>query len=51
MYRIPKDKVEDILCMLGERNYMELHNALTDAEDELRIMKYLQHPIRKYPEL
>ena len=42
-------KVEDILCMFGEIDYMELHNALTDAIDELRIMKYLQHPIIKYP--
>ena len=42
-------KVEDILCMFGEDNYTELHNALTDAQDELRIMKYLQHSIKKYP--
>lgn len=44
-------KVEDILHMFGERNYEELHNALTDATDELRIMRYLRHPISKYPEL
>lgn len=42
-------KVEDILNMFGEEKYMELHNALTDAFDELRIMKYLRHPINKYP--
>lgn len=42
-------KVEDILFMFGENNYIELHNALTDATDELRIMKYLQHSIAKYP--
>ena len=44
-------KVEDILCMLGKSDYMELHNALTDATDELRIMRYLKHPISKYPVL
>ncbi len=42
-------KVEDILCMFGEDDYSELHNALTDAVDELRIMNYLQHGIAKYP--
>lgn len=42
-------KVEDILCMFGESDYTEKHNALTDAIDELRIMKYLQHPISMYP--
>ena len=36
-------KVEDILSMFGEDNYIELHNALTDAQDELRIMGYLRH--------
>ena len=35
--------------MFGEDDYMELHNALTDAMDELRIMSYLQHAIDKYP--
>lgn len=44
-------KVEDILCMFGEKGYTELHNALTDAIDELRIMNYLNHPIKKYPKL
>jgi len=42
-------KVEDIMYLFGEHDYMELHNALTDAEDELRIMKYLRHSINKYP--
>ena len=42
-------KVQDILCMFGEKNYTELHNALTDAEDELRIMSYLQCSINEYP--
>lgn len=41
--------VENILWMFGECDYIELHNALIDATDELRIMRYLQHPIRKYP--
>lgn len=44
-------KVEDIMCMFGEDDYRELHNALTDAVDELRIMSYLNHPIRMYPSL
>ena len=44
-------KVENILWMFGEKNYRELHNALTDAADELRIMRYLQHSIWQYPVL
>ncbi len=44
-------KVEDILCMFGEDDYTELHNALTDAMDELRIMNYLKHSIKNYPRL
>lgn len=44
-------KVENILCMFGEHDYREQHNALTDAVDELRIMKYLKHSIDKYPVL
>ena len=44
-------KVGDILHLFGEHDYYELHNALTDAVDELRIMKYLRHSIRKYPVL
>ncbi len=43
--------VENILSMFGERDYRELHNALTDAVDELRIMKYLGHGIGRYPSL
>lgn len=42
-------KVEDILHMFGENGYTELHNALTDAMDELRIMSYLQHSVDMYP--
>lgn len=41
--------VEDIMRMFGESDYSEIHNALTDAQDELRIMKYLNYPISKYP--
>lgn len=44
-------KVDDILCMFGEDDYMEIHNALTDAIDELRIMNYLKHSIKNYPRL
>ena len=44
-------KVGDILCMFGEDDYTELHNALTDAMDELRIMNYLKHSIKNYPRL
>lgn len=41
--------VDDILRMLGEKNYSEIHNAMTDATDELRIMKYLGYPVGEYP--
>jgi hypothetical protein len=41
--------VQNILNMFAETDYMELHNALTDAQDELRIMSYLRHSISKYP--
>lgn len=44
-------KVGDMMVMFGEERYCELHNALTDAVDELRIMKYLQHSIHRYPRL
>ena len=44
-------RVEDMMVMFGEKRYCELHNALTDAVDELRIMKYLRHSIHKYPKL
>lgn len=44
-------KVGDILVMFGEKKYRELHNALTDAADELRIMKYLGHSVCSYPRL
>lgn len=44
-------KVEDILCIFGEDDYTELHNVLTDAMDELRIMNYLKYSIKNYPRL
>ncbi len=41
--------VESIYRMLSkQRQYRELHNALTDAVDELTIMKLLNHEIGKY---
>ena len=41
--------VEDILKMLSKnRRYSETHNAVLDAEDELRIMKLLGHGINEY---
>ncbi|WP_242988583.1 hypothetical protein [Acetobacterium sp. KB-1] len=41
--------VETIYRMLSkELAYCELHNALTDAIDELTIMKLLNHEIGKY---
>ena len=41
--------VEAILKMLsGNRRYRETHNAVLDAEDELRIMQLLGHEISEY---
>ena len=41
--------VEDILKMLSRNNrYRETHNAVTDAEDELKIMKLLGYEISEY---
>lgn len=41
--------VESVYRMLSEElEYCELHNALTDAIDELMIMKLLNHEIGKY---
>lgn len=41
--------VEDILRMLsGNNRYRETHNALTDAEDELAIMRMLGYGISAY---
>ena len=42
--------VESIMRMIhGDRNYSEVHNALCDAEDELKIMQMLGHRIKEYP--
>lgn len=39
-------------CMLqimrADNSYLELHNALTDAADELDVMRLLKHPIECY---
>lgn len=41
--------VESVYRMLSEElQYCELHNALTDAMDELMIMKLLDHEMGKY---
>ena len=41
--------VEDILKMLSkDRRYRETHNAVSDAEDELKIMQLLGHEIGQY---
>lgn len=41
--------VEDIYRMLsGDRGYHELHNALTDAADELKIMRLLNIDVKGY---
>ena len=41
--------VENILKMLsGDKRYSETHNAVLDAEDELRIMRLLGYGIKEY---
>lgn len=41
--------VEDVLQMLSRNNrYCETHNAVTDAEDELKIMKLLGYEVSEY---
>ncbi len=41
--------VEAVLKMLsGDKRYRETHNAVSDAEDELRIMQLLGHEISVY---
>ena len=41
--------VEDVLRMLGEnKSFTETHNAVLDAEDELKIMQLLGHEIEQY---
>ena len=44
--------VEPVMRLLsGDQRYEEVHNALCDAEDELRIMQLLGHDIDRYPVL
>lgn len=43
--------VESMLHIFGEKNYCEVHNALEDAMDELRIMKYLDYSVKMYSKL
>ena len=44
--------VENIYRMLSEdMAYCEMHNALTDAVDELEIMKLLNHDLGKYTQI
>lgn len=41
--------VEPMLRLLsGNRTYHELHNAMTDAYDELEILRLLNHPMNDY---
>ena len=41
--------VEPMLQLLsGNRTYHELHNAITDAFDELEILRLLEHPLENY---
>ena len=43
--------VENIMRMFGNSDYIESHNALLDARDELEIMRLLGYPIDTYPKL
>ena len=43
--------VENIMRNFGENDYCEVHNALEDAIDELRIMKYLDYSVKMYSKL
>lgn len=43
--------VEAMLQILGIEGYRETHNAITDAGDELKIMKILDYGIDFYPEI
>ena len=44
--------VERILRMISQdAGYTEVHNALCDAEDELRIMQLLHHDPGLYPQI
>ena len=44
--------VEPVMRMLSEDPYYrEVHNALCDAQDELRVMQLLGHSVETYPEI
>lgn len=43
--------VEQMLRILGKKDYSETHNAIVDARDELMIMKKLGYDIDYYPEI
>lgn len=43
--------VENIMRMIGNKDYIETHNALLDARDELEIMRLLGHPSDIYPQI
>lgn len=43
--------VEGIMRLFGKTEYIETHNALLDAMDELEIMKLLGHKVDHYPRL
>lgn len=44
--------VEPIMRMLlGDRTYIERHNAVYDARDELQIMQLLGYPSERYPRI
>ena len=43
--------VEQMLRILGKKDYSETHNAIVDARDELMIMKKLGYEIDYYPEI
>ena len=41
-------KVENIFRYFGFNDYIERHNAMRDARDELKIMELLSHPLDIY---
>ncbi|MBS6475577.1 MAG: hypothetical protein KH354_06310 [Clostridiales bacterium] len=43
--------VESMMRMLGNSGYIETHNALLDARDELEIMRLIGRPLDDYPEM
>ena len=43
--------VEGVMRLFGKHNYVESHNALLDARDELEIMFLLGYDLNEYPEM